>query len=227
MAGTFFAIALTTGAYLLSLHLRRRWQNPATTPVFSTVIVVIAVLLLARIPYAAYEPGGAMISAWLAPATAALAVLIVKHQKMLFSNMFAISAALGSGFFASFASALLLAHALALPGNLYGILVLKSVTVAISSQLAPLAHVSTALVAVCVIAVGVIGASIGPSVLNASGISDQRSRGLALGAISHGIGTAQAATESETTAAASSLAMCIMALAMCTIGLPLVIAFGR
>jgi putative effector of murein hydrolase len=227
MAETIFAVALTVGAYVLSLRLRRLWQHPVTTPVFSTFVFVIAVLLITRMKYSAYQPGGAIISAWLAPATAALAVLIVKHRQILFSNMIAVTAALGCGFVASLVSAVLLAHVLALPATLFGILPLKSVTVAISSQLAPVAHVSTALVAVSVIAVGVIGAAIGPSVLTAVGVREHPSRGLALGAISHGIGTAQAATESETAAAASSLAMCMMALLMCTIGLPLVIAFGR
>ena len=224
---TVSAVVLTVGAYVLSLRLRRRWQNPATTPVFTAVVLVIAVLLFARIPYAAYKPGGAIISAWLGPATAALPVLMVKHREMLFSHMSVIFSALGCGFLTSLACALLLAHALALPPNLFGLFALKSVTVAISSQLAPLAHVSTALVAISVIAVGVIGAAIGPLILNAMGVHEQRSRGLALGAISHGIGTAQAATESETAAAASSLAMCTMAVAMCTIGLPLVIAIGN
>ncbi len=227
MAGVVFGVVLTIGAYTVSLSLRRRWQNPATTPVFSTVVLVISVLLLARIPYAAYEPGGAILSGWLGPSTAALAVLIVKHRDMLVLNVRAIFLALGCGFVASVACALLLAHVLGLPASLSGVLVLKSVTLAISSQLAPLAHAPSAVLAISVIAVGVIGASIGPASLNVIGVRDQRSRGLALGAISHGIGTAQAATESETAAAASSLAMCLMALAMCTIGLPLVIAAGR
>jgi putative effector of murein hydrolase len=227
MTDALFAVALTLAAYVASLRLRRYWQSPLTTPVFSTVVIVLAVLLVARLKYAAYEPGGAIVSAWLAPGTAALAVLIVKRRDMLFANMLAIAAALGCGFVVSLASALILAHALGLPQTLFGILALKSVTVAVSSQLAPLAHVSKALLAVSVIAVGVTGAAIGPSILNAVGVREQRSRGLALGAISHGIGTAQAATESETAAAASSLAMCLMALSMCTIGLPLVLAFGR
>jgi putative effector of murein hydrolase len=221
------AIAVTVIVYATSLCVRRRWQNPATTPVLTTVAALVALLWIGHVPYVLYQTGGGMISAWLGPATAALAVLMFKHRAVLLSHAGVVVGALACGSIASHFCAVSIARILGITAPFTGILALKSVTVAVSSQLAPLAHAPTSLLAIVVIAVGVMGAAIGPAVLTFCAVDDRLSRGLALGCISHGIGTAQAATESETTGAASSLAMCVVALAMCTIGLPLVIVLGR
>jgi hypothetical protein len=41
---TLFGIAVTTGAYALSLFARRRWPSPLTTPVLFSTAIAIAVL---------------------------------------------------------------------------------------------------------------------------------------------------------------------------------------
>jgi putative effector of murein hydrolase len=52
-----------------------------------------------------------------------------------------------------------------------------------------------------------IGAAFGPWLMNCFRIAHPVSRGLALGTISHGQGTAEAATESEFTGAVAGVAM--------------------
>ena len=48
---TVFAIAVTVGAYGLSLAARRRYPSPLTTPVLFSTIIVIIVLLMARVSF--------------------------------------------------------------------------------------------------------------------------------------------------------------------------------
>ncbi len=69
------------------------------------------------------------------------------------------------------------------------------------------------LTAVLVILTGVLGAMLGPSLLNRPGIKDWAARGLALGTASHGIGTARALQVNEIAGAFSGLAMGLNALA--------------
>jgi len=60
---------------------------------------------------------------------------------------------------------------------------------------------------------GIIGAVIGPGVLNLFRIKDWRARGVAGGTASHGIGTARALQVSEVAGAFASLAMGLNGLA--------------
>jgi putative effector of murein hydrolase len=69
------------------------------------------------------------------------------------------------------------------------------------------------LTAVLVILTGVLGAMLGPPLLNLMGIRDWAARGVAMGTASHGIGTARALQVNELAGAFSGLAMGLNALA--------------
>ena len=70
-----------------------------------------------------------------------------------------------------------------------------------------------ALTAVCVIATGIVGATLGPMAMNMARLKDWRARGFAMGVASHGIGTARAFQVNETAGAFSGLAMGLNTLA--------------
>jgi putative effector of murein hydrolase len=69
------------------------------------------------------------------------------------------------------------------------------------------------LTAVVVILSGIVGAALGPLVLDLVGVKDWRARGLAIGTAAHGIGTARALGVNATAGAFSGLAMGLNALA--------------
>ena len=69
------------------------------------------------------------------------------------------------------------------------------------------------LTAVMVIATGILGAALGPLVLNLVGVKDWAARGFAIGTASHGIGTARALQVNEVAGAFAGLAMGLNALA--------------
>ena len=69
------------------------------------------------------------------------------------------------------------------------------------------------LTAAVVICSGVVGAALGPAVLDLTRVRDWRARGLAIGTASHGIGTARAISVNATAGAFSGLAMGLNALA--------------
>ena len=86
----------------------------------------------------------------------------------------------------------------------------KSVTTPIAMGIAEKAGGIPSLTAVIVVAVGIFGSIIGPAILNMLGIRSHIAKGLALGASSHGVGTAAAIQIGAIEGALSGLAIALM-----------------
>jgi putative effector of murein hydrolase len=89
---------------------------------------------------------------------------------------------------------------------------IKSVTAPVAIELAPMVNGDSTLAAAFVIATGIIGAMLGPWLMDKAGIHAPLARGLALGTISHGQGTAEAVVEGEVQGAAAGIAMVLAAI---------------
>lgn len=100
----------------------------------------------------------------------------------------------------------------------------KSVTTPIAMGISEKLGGLPSLTAVLVILTGVLGATLGPLLLNLLRIRDWRARGLAIGVAGHGIGTARAMQVSEIAGAFAGLAMGLNALATAIL-LPLIWAW--
>ena len=204
---TVFTLAVTLGAYGLSRALARRYPSPLTTPVFFSTIVTIAVLIASGVPIADYAPAQRILALLLGPATVSLAVPLYKNRRTLLTNTLPACGGLVVGTLTTLAAAIVLARLLGLPSVIRASISIKSVTAPIAVELAPIIHGSASLTAAFVIATGMIGAMLGPWLMNVTGIHDPLARGLALGTISHGQGTAQAVIEGELQGAAAGIAM--------------------
>jgi len=64
-----FFMGITVGAYLLSRRLSLKYSNPLFNVILMSVSIVIATLLICRIPYSEYAPSGKILSLLLGPAT--------------------------------------------------------------------------------------------------------------------------------------------------------------
>jgi putative effector of murein hydrolase len=204
---TWFSIAVTVGAYALSRLAARRYPSPLTTPVFFSTVLVIVVLLPSGIDVAEYERAKPIMVFLLGPATVSLAVPLYKSRYALMRHTMPACAGLVVGSLGTLAAAVVTARLLGLPDVIRASMTIKSVTAPIAVELAPIVNGSPALTAAFVIATGMIGAMFGPWLLSVTGIHDPLARGLALGTISHGQGTAQAVLEGELQGAAASIAM--------------------
>jgi putative effector of murein hydrolase len=142
----------------------------------------------------------------LGPATVSLAVPLYKSRRTLLTNTLPALAGLVVGSLATLATAVVVARLLGLPDVIRASISIKSVTAPIAIELAPI-HGSPTLTAAFVIATGMIGAMFGPALMTVIGIHNPLARGLALGTISHGQGTAQAVLEGELQGAAAGIAM--------------------
>jgi predicted murein hydrolase (TIGR00659 family) len=221
-----FGIGLTVTTYILSRALAKRYASPFTTPVFFSTTLVMLMLWVLGLRFEDYEPAKNLLVWVLGPATVGLAVPLYKNRRTLARHAVPALVGLGVGSLSTLLAAGILAKVFALSDTLRASLSIKSVTAPIALELATIINGNPTLTAVCVIATGMLGAMFGPWLMTRSGISDPLARGLALGTIAHGQGTAQAVLEGELQGAAAGIAMGLAAVFTSCIA-PLLVPFLR
>lgn len=209
---TSLSIAITVGAYLLSKIAGKRYPSPFTTPVFFSTALIIILLLLLDIDFGEYTIAKEIMTFLLGPATVALAVPLYKNRDMI--KKYSGPALLGImfGTVSTITSAVILAKLLNLSHEVIASGSVKSVTVPIAVEVSAIIGGDPALTAAFVVTTGILGTMLGPWLMNVTNITHPLSRGLALGTISHGQGTAQAATEGELQGAIAGVAMGLAAI---------------
>ena len=205
-------IGVTALVYALSRVVGKRYPSPLTSPVFFSTPLVIAVVLLSGMHLSDYRPAKDIIVSLLGPATVALAVPLYKNRQTLLGNLFPASLGLALGSLSTLVIAALVARLFDLPQVIRASVSIKSVTAPVAIELAPMVNGDSTLAAAFVIATGIIGAMLGPWLMDKTGIRAPLARGLALGTISHGQGTAQAVIEGEVQGAAAGIAMVLAAI---------------
>jgi putative effector of murein hydrolase len=210
-----FGVAVTVGAYVLSLLARKRYPSPLTTPVLFSTTIVIAVLLGSGISFADYGPAKQIMTfLLLGPATVALALPLYKNRQVFFRNMVPAGCGLLAGSLGTMVVAGLTARLLGFAPSLTSSIAIKSTTVPIAVEIAKIIQAAPALTAIFVVITGMMGASLGPWLMTRIGIIHPVSRGLALGTISHGQGTVEAIFESQLSGAVAGVSMGLAA--VCT-----------
>ena len=215
-------IGVTALVYALSRIVGKRYPSPLTSPVFLSTPLVIAVVLLSGMHLSDYRPAKDIIVSFLGPATVALAVPLYKNRQTLLGNLLSASLGLALGSLSTLVVAALVARLFDLPQVIRASVSIKSVTAPVAIELAPIVNGDSTLAAAFVIATGIIGAMLGPWLMDKVGIHASLARGLALGTISHGQGTAQAVIEGELQGAAAGIAMVLGAILVSIVG-PIVV----
>ena len=213
-AVTGFGIVVTVGAYSLSLMARKRYPSPLTTPVLFSTVIIVAILLGTGVSFRDYGPAKQIMTFLLGPATVALALPLYKNRQSFFKNIVPAGCGLLAGSLGTMVVAGLTARILGFSQLLTASIAIKSTTVPIAVEIARIVHGAPALTAIFVVITGMLGASLGPWLMNRAGITHPVSRGLALGTISHGQGTAEAVVEGQLSGAVAGAAMALGA--VCT-----------
>lgn len=205
-------IALTVTVYAVSRLLAKHYPGALTTPVFFSTTVIILILWATGTEYQQYEPAKNVMTLLLGPATVALAVPIYRNRATLSANALPALAGITLGSAVTVLAVVGLSMVFRFGSELTLSMSVKSVTAPIAIELATLLKGNPALAASFVIATGMIGAMLGPWLLTRTGIHSPLARGLALGTISHGQGTAQALTEGSLQGAMAGIAMGVSAI---------------
>ena len=172
-----------------------------------TVATIISILLLFHIPIEDFNQGGNIVSMFLSPATAVLAVSIFNQLAALKKNLLPVLAGCLAGAVTSITSVILLSKAFGLDEQVKNALIPKSVTtpiaMAVSEQLGGLVPITVA----AVVVTGIIGCACAPVMIKLFRVKDPIAAGVAIGACSHALGTTKAIELSETHGAMSGIAI--------------------
>lgn len=207
LASPYFGIFLSIAAYALGCGLNRKFRTPLCNPLLIAIVLVVGVLLVFRIPYEDYNAGGEIISLFLAPATACLAVGIYAKLAVLKQYWLPILVGAVAGSASSMLSVYALCRLLGLDEQLTVSLLPKSVTTPIAVGIVESAGGLTPITVVAVIVTGILGAILAPTMIRLFRISDPVAAGLAIGASSHAVGTSKAVELGEVEGAMSGLAI--------------------
>ena len=75
-----FGISLTIFSYWIGMAVNAKLKKAVFNPLLIAEVLIIAVLAIFRIPYSAYNEGGAFINMFLTPITAILAISIYRQR---------------------------------------------------------------------------------------------------------------------------------------------------
>ena len=171
-------LTLTLVAYQAGMWIYTKGNmNPLLNPVLIAVIVLVGLLMVTGTDYQTYFDGAKFVHFMLGPATVALAVPLYAQYKKVRRTFPIIVTSILAGSATAPLSAIAIAWALGASHETLMSLAPKSVTAPIAMGIAEAVGGVPSLTAVMVILTGIIGAVLGPGVLDLMGIKDWRARG--------------------------------------------------
>lgn len=206
-------VALSLVVYVGAKRLYERAGTPLVHPVLITIGVLIAILVFLGIDYETYEEGGRIISFFLGPSVVALGVPLAERVRELKDQAPALVVVIVAGALIGIISAVVPLLIAGAPEGVTTSMAPKSVTTPIAMSIVEREGGEPSLSAAFVVMTGILGAVIGPVLLHLIGVKNPVAYGFALGAASHGVGTARALEDGRTEGAAGSLAICLNGIA--------------
>ena len=202
-----WGVLLTLAAFALGALVNRVTGKAFFNPLLLGAIFVIVFLSVCGISYADYKVSAAPVNYLLLPATVALAIPLYEKLDLLKANAAAIIAGISVGTLVSLGSALALA--LHLTQEQYATLLPKSVTTAISMDVAAELGGIAALTGAIVILTGIVGNLLAETVCKAFHITDPIAKGVGIGTSAHAVGTSKALQMGEVEGAMSGLSIAV------------------
>ena len=208
-----FLLTLTIALFLLGGAIFKRTKVVLLHPTLLTAAAIIAFLSLLDIDYATYREATSIIDFALGLAVVALGYLMYEQSEQIKGREVAVCVATLCGTVIGLLSVVFIAQAFGTEREIITSIAPKSVTVPIAIAVAEPRGGVVAVTSVVVFCTGILGSIIGPTVLSAFGVKDPLAKGFALGAASHGIGTARAIEIGAKEGAMAGLAMALTGVA--------------
>ena len=203
----FFGVTLTILAYWAGCKIQKRTGLVICNGLVLAVMMIIAVLAVFDIPYAAYNAGGSLINLFLGPATVCLAVTIYAQIDLLKKNLLPILAGCAAGAVTSVLSIWGLCRLFGLDRTLTVSLLPKSVTTPIATAIAEGQGGIVSITVAAVILTGILGSIVIPLLFAKLKIKNSVALGITLGTASHAMGTSKAIEIGEQEGGLSGLAI--------------------
>ena len=202
-----FGIVLCIFTFELGVWLNKKLKTPICNPLLVAIALIIAILQVFKIPLENFMAGGDIISLFLAPATAVLALSIYSQLEILKKHFLPILLGCLAGAVVSMTSAAGLCIAFGLDKSLPAAMIPKSVTTPIAMEISRQHGGLVAVTVAAVIFTGILGAILSPLLIKIFRISHPVAQGVAIGASSHAVGTTKAVELGEIQGAMSGISI--------------------
>ncbi|HAS6205741.1 TPA: LrgB family protein [Vibrio vulnificus] len=200
-------LLVTIAVFLFARWLAIKINNPLANPLLISIVILIPMLTVLKIPFETYYADNQWISYMLQPAVVALAYPLYEQLPQIKANWRIIALACTLGSVMSMLTAMLIAVAFKADISLIASLLGKSVTTPIAMEISSHLGGEAAVAAILVLLVGLFGAILAYPIYNLLGIKHPIARGLTMGTVSHALGTATCVEKAPGDAAFSSLAL--------------------
>ena len=205
-----FDLALVVGTYIAATLLYKKTHLSLLHPLLTSIFMIIVILEVLDIEYESFQQGSHLIHFMLGPSVVALGYVLFEQMKYLKGNVVSILTSVFVGAIVGIISVIAIGKLMGADQSLIATLQPKSVTTPIAMGISEKNGGIPSLTAVIVVAVGIFGSIVGPAVMKVLGIESRIAKGLALGASSHGVGTAAAIQLGAGEGALSGLAIGLM-----------------
>ncbi|MDO6387991.1 MULTISPECIES: LrgB family protein [unclassified Uliginosibacterium] len=209
-----FWLALTVLLYTAARGLHRRIAHPLLSPLIVVPAILIAILLLARVPYAAYNAQSHWLSAMLGPATVAFAIPIFEYRSVIRRHWLPLIVGVVVGMTVAVLSTAWFSHLMGLPDLLARSLAVRSISTPFALAAAPQLGGQAELAAVFVVITGLVGMVLGEWLLSWLPVRSALAKGALFGAGAHAVGTVTAHKRDTEEGVISSLTMIIAGILM-------------
>lgn len=209
MSYIWWSLPLTLAVFFGARKLGARFKSPLLNPLLVSMVVIIPLLMLLKVPYDHYFKGSEILNDLLQPAVVALAFPLYEQLHQIRARWKSIITICFFGSMVAMCTGTSIALMLGATPEIAASIMPKSVTTPIAMAVGGSIGGIPAISAVCVIFVGILGAVFGHTLMNLMRIKTKASRGLAMGTASHALGTARCAELDFQEGAFSSLALVI------------------
>ena len=182
----------TAVLYGLAKRLYRKTHHWIFAPILAVPVLVIAMVMLWRIPYQTYALDTHWLGWLLGPATVAFAIPVYEQRAMIRKHALSLTGGVLVAMPVAVLSSVWLARAFDLSDLLQKSLAPRSISTPFALAAAPSLGAAPDLTAVFVVMTGVCGMLLGEAMLLLLPVRSRLARGALLGAAAHGAGTAKA-----------------------------------
>lgn len=207
-------LVLTVVLYFAVKRVHARYPRQWLAPFIVVPAILIAVLLIAHVPYGNYASRSHWLSWMLGPATVAFAVPIYDYRRTIQQHWMPLTVGVVVGMTVAVASSVALARLFDLPSMLERSLAVRSISTPFALMAAPKLGGAADLAAVFVVVTGMLGMILGEWILALLPVRTHVARGALFGAGAHAAGTATAHRRSTDEGVISSLTMIVAGVLM-------------
>ena len=212
MSLPMFGLFLSLFTYVIGSKIKSKFNTPLANPLLIAIALTIMVLTVFDIPFEAYNNGGAIVTVFLAPATAVIGLSIYRQMTTLKNNFVPIIAGCLVGSVVSVISSVVLCKLFHLDESLVASMIPRAATSPIAMEVSKTVGGIVPVTVAAVIFSGIIGAVFAPALVKWLRLENKVAVGVAIGTSSSAIGTAKAMELGEIQGAISGVSVGITGL---------------